>query len=314
MGIEHNLTLTEKDQHCLAFSYLRLMRIDIAASQSKDRVSKMKDHDSFVKVLGSAIRAEISSYSSALGGEFGGVLAKSCSEVSGAVQAAMILSEIAVYEPWTGKRIVSNLRICEEARRIVLKEIACHLRIPESDKKMDSILDDVVPKKRSFKTIALITLATAAGGLIAAPHIGAAIGVYALGLHGAAATSAGLAALGFGATATGGFGMAGGTIIVGALTGAAGGAASIATSTSALKSTAAIEALKLCISLEIMLDTPAASATAERIVSRLKQQIGTLRAALKAQQSLEQRDKKKIKELESEIDLLKSCLPDRVVL
>ncbi|MFZ5480464.1 MAG: DUF726 domain-containing protein [Myxococcota bacterium] len=61
------------------------------------------------------------------------------------------------------------------------------------------------------------------GGL-AAPAIGGAIGTYFMGLSGAAAVNAGLAALGGGALAAGGFGMAGGTAVVTGLFGAAGAA------------------------------------------------------------------------------------------
>lgn len=48
----------------------------------------------------------------------------------------------------------------------------------------------------------------------AAPIIGGLIGTYILGLHGAAAISAGLAWLGLGSLAAGGFGMFGGAVIV----------------------------------------------------------------------------------------------------
>gem|GEM_PF-4062949 len=60
----------------------------------------------------------------------------------------------------------------------------------------------------------------------ASPHIGAAVGGAVLGLHGVAATTAGLALLGGGAVAAHGFGIAGGIAVVvggGALLGAAGG-------------------------------------------------------------------------------------------
>lgn len=62
------------------------------------------------------------------------------------------------------------------------------------------------------------TLAVAAG-----PAIGGLIGTYAFGLSGAAATSAGLALMGGGALATGGFGMAGGLLFATAIGTAVGG-------------------------------------------------------------------------------------------
>ena len=77
----------------------------------------------------------------------------------------------------------------------------------------------------SISTIAIGALAVGALGVFAAPAIGGLVAP--AGLFGAAATSAGLAALGGGALAVGGFGMLGGTVVVvggAAAFGAAGGA------------------------------------------------------------------------------------------
>lgn len=73
--------------------------------------------------------------------------------------------------------------------------------------------------------VALASVAVAVTGGLAAPIIGGAIGA-AMGLSGAAATSAGLAFLGGGAIAAGGAGMAGGTLAIiggGAILGGVGG-------------------------------------------------------------------------------------------
>lgn len=79
----------------------------------------------------------------------------------------------------------------------------------------------------NINKVGKITAATVGGALVvtplafaAAPAIGGALGAGALGLSGAAATNAGLAAIGGGAIAAGGMGMAGGAAIIGA-TGAA---------------------------------------------------------------------------------------------
>lgn len=63
-----------------------------------------------------------------------------------------------------------------------------------------------------------------AGGWVAAPMVGSAYGTTILGLSGAAAHNAGLAALGFGSLASGGFGMAGGSMVVAAAGGLLGSA------------------------------------------------------------------------------------------
>lgn len=64
----------------------------------------------------------------------------------------------------------------------------------------------------------------AAGGWVAAPMVGSAYGTTVLGLSGAAAHNAGLAALGFGSLASGGLGMAGGSMVVAAAGGLLGSA------------------------------------------------------------------------------------------
>ena len=62
------------------------------------------------------------------------------------------------------------------------------------------------------------------GGIAAAPAVGGAIGTALASYSGAAASSYGLALLGGGSLAAGGFGMAGGTVVVAAVGGALGGA------------------------------------------------------------------------------------------
>jgi len=64
----------------------------------------------------------------------------------------------------------------------------------------------------------------ATGGLLAAPMVGGAVGTTFLGFSGAVAQNAGLAALGFGSLASGGLGMAGGSMVVAAAGGLLGSA------------------------------------------------------------------------------------------
>lgn len=80
---------------------------------------------------------------------------------------------------------------------------------------------------RSTKLVGASLVALATGGaaaFAAAPAIGGAVGSLVGGYSGAAASSYGLALLGFGSLSAGGFGMAGGTIVVAGLGGALGGA------------------------------------------------------------------------------------------
>jgi len=80
-------------------------------------------------------------------------------------------------------------------------------------------------KAKLVATLALgsASLAAPAALIWAAPAVGGAVGSTFFGLSGAAATSKGLATLGFGALSAGGWGMAGGTAVVTALGTATGG-------------------------------------------------------------------------------------------
>jgi hypothetical protein len=111
----------------------------------------------------------------------------------------------------------SKLSGTEQAdARFIMEEL--RRRLPEQGKGRGS----------HYWPIVAAGTATAILATLAAPPIGAAVGA-AMGLSGAAATSAGLAALGGGSLAAGGLGMAGGTALiagVGTITGA--GTASMA--------------------------------------------------------------------------------------
>ena len=315
------LALDESAQKCLALAYLRLMNFDIAASSSSEKLNKIKDRNAFVGVLGGIVPESGRIYSPAAGGPLSESLKESCLTISGTTQAALILSELALFHPWKSEKVHP------ESRRIALKELAHSLEVPESDLMVDYILDELVPKPHNVKKIVFVTLATAAGGLIAAPHIGAAIGVYALGLTGAAATSAGLAALGFGSVAAGGFGMAGGTLIVGALTGAVGGGTSLLASASNVKSNIELESIKLQISLNIMLILPRAASEANKIIETINQHLSKLvveinyLASERLVEGLKSKDEKnkallknmdnRLKTLRSEEKILRMSLPLR---
>ncbi len=80
----------------------------------------------------------------------------------------------------------------------------------EFNKSFKKISKDVV----GHNNILIWTTLAAVVTLLLAPWLAGEIGAVLFGLHGAAATSAGLAFLGGGALAVGGFGMAGGTIVI----------------------------------------------------------------------------------------------------
>ncbi len=124
-----------------------------------------------------------------------------------------------------GKRLP---RYCAEHRH----EIPSFAKLSQSIKSLDGYEDWLSFDKHNFASTTRITTAGTVGAAIlfsgawiAAPAIGGAIGVTALGgsLTGAAATSHGLAMLGLGSLASGGFGMAGGTVAIAVVGGGLGG-------------------------------------------------------------------------------------------
>lgn len=230
--------------------------------------------DDYLSTVGQAVSSECRSHSSGLANAVAAELQKSCASTAPHF-AAMILSEVAVAKPWPVDKV------SDDVRRIALKELATYFNVRDPELRVDHIVDQLLPKRTTAKRIAMITLFSVAGGLVAAPHIGAAIGA-GMGLSGAAATAAGLASLGFGSVAAGGFGMAGGTLIVGFVTGAIGGASSLATAASRVKSSPELEALKLRISLGLMRHIRGAEFVGDELAARIEQKIDSLEADLVA--------------------------------
>lgn len=131
-------------------------------------------------------------------------------------------------------------RYCAEHRH----DIRGFERANETYPALDAIDDlrtfDKVNMARGTKLALISTTAAVAAvpaSFVAAPALGAALGASALGgsLTGAAATSHGLAMLGGGALATGGFGMAGGTAVVVAAGASLGAALGSVTATAYLR-------------------------------------------------------------------------------
>ena len=126
-------------------------------------------------------------------------------------------------------RTVAAARYCAEHRH----DIAGFDKMTGGIDRIDQYQDLLDFEKRNFAkgtkyalAITATAVAVAPAALVAAPAIGGALGASALGggLSGAAATSHGLAMLGFGSVASGGLGMAGGTAVVTAVGAGLGGA------------------------------------------------------------------------------------------
>lgn len=168
-----------------------------------------------------------------------------------------IETEMALLNPWIKSNVYPK-EVDESARRMAMKVVAASLPISDADEWVDAILDTYVSiAADSLKAVErkpkkwMYTAAGAAiGGFVFAPHVGAAIGS-AMGLSGAAGTSAGLALLGGGSVASGGLGMMGGTYLVAAASSVVGaGAGAIATNMSNSNMSMKHEALKLKITIQ----------------------------------------------------------------
>jgi hypothetical protein len=330
MNLANRLTLSSDSQKVLALATIRLMDLDIASSSDFEAGRRIQERNKLVDTLGEVVPIGARHYSSALNGKIAEELSRLSPELS-RVNAAMILSETSLVSPWSKGEIATDIR------RIALKDLATLLRLPQPELLVDQIINGYLPKSRSFKKIALITLFSIAGGFIAAPHLGAAIGA-AMGLSGAAATSAGLAALGFGSVAAGGFGMAGGTVIVGALAGVVGGGTSLKLASDQIKSNPELEALKLRISLHVMNAMPETHPMRTEIINSInngienakknltsyEKQVADYESKLRTEKSSTNKSsaqisdlkskiktlkKGKIAELEEEIELLRAALP-----
>lgn len=311
------LELSAAGQRCLALAQLRLMDIDISATPSKQQAQKLKDREKYVELLGAIVPVPARTYSSQLTGPTGNLLRDACHDFSNTSQQCQVMAEISLCDPWNGKSAVFRHHIDDHIRRLVLKEIAANFNWPSPESKVNDALDVELPNVKGatmdyakiFKISAAVAGGAIIGGLVLAPHIGAAIGA-GMGLSGAAATSAGLAALGFGSLASGGLGMAGGMLVVGATSGVIGGGlTSIAMIASNVRLDVATEIQKLRVALFLMLSMEPSTQDALEYIKSIKDNVASLREIIASEKAKETPDKKLIKDTEKEIRLLLASIP-----
>lgn len=145
------------------------------------------------------------------------------------VRSLLLLIELYSFHPWTPKdpdRPLKTARKWNQSKRSTgIQRIANVLAgTGESDaktvgKSTEETLETLFQGSVLVPVALMLVGGIGAGVLtsgLAAPAIGAAVGTSMFGLYGAAATSAGLAALGGGSLAAGGLGMAGGTAVISA--------------------------------------------------------------------------------------------------
>jgi len=154
------------------------------------------------------------------------------------------------------------------------------------------------------------TVVLAAGGWIAAPAIGTALGS-AAGLSGAAATAHGLALLGGGSLAMGGAGMAGGAMAVTGFSAFAGcaalGGGSLLVQLGAAN--AQLELVKLQTTFKVViLGTQTQLAKTQKIIARLTEELAELATQLRAERELNESNSARLEELEATVRALEVAL------
>lgn len=232
-----------------------------------------------------------------------------------------ICSELVILNPWGSATGFFRKEIDENLRRLFLKEVAAATSLEDSsswvDLLLDRYLDDAMAKMKSVqrnpKKWVYAAAGAAIGGFVLAPHIGAAVGM-AMGLSGAAGTSAGLALLGGGSIASGGLGMLGGTYLVAAASTAVGaGAGAVAQNVAASKMSANVEAIKLTLTVE-SLRKYGREDLIDHIRNALRRRVEDLAGQKVEIASRTPLDKWKIKDIEREEALLLAVVPKFVVL
>jgi hypothetical protein len=150
----------------------------------------------------------------------------------------------------------------------------------------------------------------AAGGWLAAPILGSAIGS-AAGLSGAAAVAHGLALFGGGALAAGGAGMAGGVwVVVGVSAAVGGGLAGSSTLFYELGAQATrVEILKFeTVFKVVILAQQEATALAKQSIVELHEQVENLKAKLAKERDLNEKKSVRVQELEEKIGTIENAL------
>ena len=199
-------------------------------------------------------------------------------------RAIVLMIELAAFQPWpestdwnTGKRREALFAFVDAMPAPVDHEL-----MREIDKALAVAVRRLSRREVDKRKVVAVVAGGAAVGVLtgglAAPLIGGAVGG-AMGLSGAAATSAGLALLGGGSVAAGGLGMAGGTAIIAGTAGVgAAGVGAAGTWLAGVPPTdVVVESAKLEVLFEYLLVREEKSDDLQRlVVTRLQEQISDL--------------------------------------
>lgn len=309
--------LGDEAKRFLAVAILLLMDLDIQSRGSRDE--KLAHRNEYAQSIEKfAIGPGFSKVTEGYCPEIHVLLYELGERVSDIGDRVAIETEMAFLNPWVKADFYSK-DVDGSARRMAMKVVAASFRMENSDEWVDKILDSYIniaaealkAVERKPKKWIYAAAGAAIGGFVFAPHIGAAIGS-AMGLSGAAGTSAGLALLGGGSVASGGLGMMGGTYLVAAASSVVGaGAGAIATNVSASNMSMKHEALKLKVtvqSLRLFEQEP----IVDHIRNALRRRMEDLANQKVDLYSESDVSKWKLKEIEKEETLLLAVVPREI--
>lgn len=268
-----DMSASPEDVHELCWSKARELADELATAGGSSLTADLKDR--LTTLGGDARRYVITSPR---------VAAASLSGVDLRRRALVLMIELAAFQPWPAGTDwdTDSRRKALFAFVDAMPAPVDHTLMREIDKKLSIAVRRLTRKEVDKKKVVVVVAGGAAVGVLtgglAAPLIGSAVGG-AMGLSGAAATSAGLALLGGGSVAAGGLGMAGGTAVIAgtAGVGAAGVGAAGTWLAGAPPTDVVVESAKLEVLFEYLLDREEASDELQRlVVTRLQEQISDL--------------------------------------
>jgi hypothetical protein len=225
----------------------------------------------------------------------------------------LLLIDLIFASPFAPYEIKSD----EKEKEIGLQPLALALGVPISRyQSMCAARREAIKVHRQVDWLRLGVISAgaiaicAAGGWLAAPMLGSAIGT-AAGLSGAAAVAHGLALLGGGALAAGGAGMAGGVWLVAGVSAAVGGG--LAGSSTLFFQLGAqamrVEILKFeAVFKSVILTQQQATALAKQSIAELQQHLETLEGKLTVERSLNEKKSVRVQELEEKMGTIEKAL------
>ncbi|WP_282781943.1 hypothetical protein [Nocardia sp. CC201C] len=296
--VQKKLELTPDEDFILTVWQYRMMQRDIAASKGKHLPSKREVRNSFRdNAVAAIMQRNREDWSPAVAEAVDQIVVEGESPNLEALESAgpeifsvvtrrsralLLLIDLYGFEPWVEGKWEKTVRT--EALTAAHRSLdPLH---PEDLHAVETAYRDAIKtlsKAGSWGKYALLAgaglgLGILTGGL-AAPAIGGAYGALVLGYSGAAATSAGLAAIGGGSIAAGGLGMAGGAALITGFSGAVGaGAVTLAGKVSGLTAARiAADAIRLHVVTQLVLrDVDGNEEAAKAVIVSLRERVTNL--------------------------------------